>query len=61
MSVSKTGWFLIRASNTSAYLSIRAEGADAAEVESVINQIIKVLKPFGLDLNTVEEASSYKN
>ncbi len=46
--VSQTGWFLIRASNTSPYLSLRAEGKDAAEVESILEKTTKLLAKHGL-------------
>jgi len=41
--VSKTGWFLIRASNTAAYLSLRVEGKDKVEVEQILAKTAKLL------------------
>lgn len=49
--VSDTGWFLIRASNTSPYLSVRAEGKDNTEVEQLLDIVSKYLAGFDfLDL-----------
>ncbi|OGC45566.1 hypothetical protein A2V49_01035 [candidate division WWE3 bacterium RBG_19FT_COMBO_34_6] len=41
--VTDTGWFLIRASNTSSYLSLRAEGADSDELDKLIGIIKNAL------------------
>jgi phosphomannomutase / phosphoglucomutase len=46
--VTPTGWFLIRASNTSPYLSIRAEGKDAKELQSILDLIARLLKRYSL-------------
>jgi len=46
VTVSATGWFLIRASNTSPYLSIRTEGKDTAEVENLIKTVVTLLSQF---------------
>jgi phosphomannomutase/phosphoglucomutase len=46
--VSETGWFLIRASNTSPYLSVRAEGKDAAEVGTILELVAMLLSPHNL-------------
>jgi phosphomannomutase/phosphoglucomutase len=48
--VSETGWFLVRASNTSPYLSIRAEGKDEDEVTRVIGILAKLLSKHSLTL-----------
>jgi len=37
VNVTETGWFLVRASNTAAYLSIRVEGKDQQEVDLLLN------------------------
>jgi phosphomannomutase / phosphoglucomutase len=37
--VSDTSWFLVRASNTSPYLSIRVEGQDKQEVEDMVKMV----------------------
>jgi len=52
--ITDTGWFLIRASNTSPYLSIRAEGADEEEKEKMLDIVRKALKSVSileLDVN----------
>jgi phosphomannomutase / phosphoglucomutase len=41
--VSDTGWFLIRASNTSPYLSARVEGVDETEVEEIKKEVDKLV------------------
>ncbi len=43
---SETGWFLIRASNTSPYLSIRIEGKDIAEVDNIMKILTALLKKY---------------
>ncbi len=37
--LSSTGWFLIRASNTSPYISVRAEGRDKKELNFILKQV----------------------
>jgi len=52
--ITDTGWFLIRASNTSPYLSIRAEGVDEEEKEKMLDIVRKALKSVSileLDVN----------
>jgi len=52
--ITDTGWFLIRASNTSPYLSIRAEGKDNKEKEKMLEIVRKALKSVSiieLDVN----------
>ncbi len=44
--VSKTGWGLIRASNTSPYLSVRAEGISVAEVLKIKNILADELEKY---------------
>ena len=46
--VSDTGWFLIRASNTSPYLSIRAEGENKEELESLLKIVRDALKSVSI-------------
>ena len=52
--ITDTGWFLIRASNTSPYLSIRAEGKDEEEKEMLLEIVRNALKSVSiieLDVN----------
>jgi phosphomannomutase/phosphoglucomutase len=42
--ISQTGWFLIRSSGTSPYLSIRLEGKDPAELALVQEKLDKILQ-----------------
>jgi phosphomannomutase/phosphoglucomutase len=50
--MSDTGWFLIRASNTSPYLSIRAEGKNEQEKEEMLKKVKEALASIDLvDLN----------
>ncbi|MBI2637793.1 MAG: hypothetical protein HYW88_02730 [Candidatus Sungbacteria bacterium] len=44
--ISKTGWGLIRASNTSPYLTLRAEGIDEAEVLKIKSILADELEKF---------------
>jgi phosphomannomutase / phosphoglucomutase len=44
--ISATGWLLIRASNTSPYLSFRAEGKDNKEVDQLIKHAVKLLSAY---------------
>ncbi|MDP3956683.1 MAG: phosphomannomutase/phosphoglucomutase [bacterium] len=46
LQISKTGWGLIRASNTSPYLTIRVEGESDAEVMSIKNILADELEKF---------------
>lgn len=46
VSVSETGWFLVRASNTSPYISVRAEGKDSIEVANLIDKLAKLLAKY---------------
>ncbi|HSX39893.1 MAG TPA: phosphomannomutase/phosphoglucomutase [Candidatus Saccharimonadales bacterium] len=57
MQSTPTGWFLIRASNTSPYLSIRIEGGTEKELKFLQNQVVELLKAFklsGADLKKEE-------
>ncbi len=42
--ISETGWFLIRSSNTSPYLSVRAEGKDQEELDALLSITEEILK-----------------
>jgi phosphomannomutase / phosphoglucomutase len=56
VSVSSTGWFLIRPSNTNPYLSIRAEGADGAELKLILEGVISLLQKYEeLDLTPLAD------
>ncbi len=58
--LSKTGWFLIRASNTSPLLSVRAEGLDEAEVGLMLSTVKEILTPFDVvDLTPLATADVY--
>ena len=47
VNITETGWFLIRASNTSPYISIRLEGETYDEAILLKERIIQMLSPFG--------------
>ena len=44
--VTETGWFLIRASNTNPYLSIRAEGNSEKELQTMLDEVNKILSEY---------------
>ena len=44
VSLSETGWFLIRASNTSPYLSVRVEGKDEKEKRLLLDKVREALE-----------------
>lgn len=44
--VSDTGWFLIRASNTSPYISVRFEAKDSKELKFIAKEIVMLLAPY---------------
>jgi phosphomannomutase/phosphoglucomutase len=50
-SISDTAWFLIRASNTNPYLSIRMEGSSEHEIEVIRKQVSALLSDFHLKLS----------
>jgi phosphomannomutase / phosphoglucomutase len=52
VTVTETGWFLIRASNTAPYLSVRVEGIDEAEVVSLLESVATLLSAHELQLET---------
>jgi phosphomannomutase/phosphoglucomutase len=54
-SLSDASWFLVRASNTSPFLSIRAEGKDHKELDAALKEIVSLLSGFDfLDLSGVK-------
>jgi phosphomannomutase len=44
--ISDTGWFLIRPSNTSSYLSVRFEGKDIKELKFLAKEILLLLSQY---------------
>ena len=57
---SSTGWFLIRASNTSPYLSFRVEGKDKDEVSALISEARSLLGVYkSLNLELIKNAQVY--
>ncbi len=48
VNITDTGWFLIRASNTSPYLSIRLEGENLSVTKLLQEKVFQMLDPFGL-------------
>ena len=60
LSITDTGWFLVRASNTSPYLSVRAEGKSLDEVKLALKRLEQMLEPFGvLDLAELKNTKIY--
>lgn len=58
--VTKTGWFLIRAANTSPKLSIRLEGGSRDEAELMRKRVKEVLSPFQfVDVSPLDLAEIY--
>jgi phosphomannomutase/phosphoglucomutase len=49
--ISETGWFLIRASNTNPYLSIRMEGISESELQVLKKHVSALLSDFHLNLS----------
>lgn len=52
VNVTDTGWFLIRAKNTSPLLGVRAEAVDEKELKEVLDEAEALLKPHGLSLKS---------
>ena len=53
--ISEFGWFLIRAKNTSPFLTLRAEGKDKKELEEILDKVLHLLSKYKtLDLNSVK-------
>ncbi|MBI2415008.1 hypothetical protein HYV31_04205 [candidate division WWE3 bacterium] len=46
VNITSTGWFLIRASNTGPYLSVRVEGIYEKEAQMILERVKSVLMPF---------------
>ena len=44
--ISNTGWFLIRPSNTSSYLSVRLEGKDIKELKFIAKEVLLLLSQY---------------
>lgn len=56
----KTGWFLIRASNTSPMLSVRVEGIDNTEAKQMLAAVETLLAIYkDLDLTSLKECDIY--
>lgn len=51
VAVSDTGWFLIRSSNTTPYLSIRAEGKSKHEVSALLTTVAAYLHKVNVEVN----------
>jgi len=52
--LSDRGWFLIRVSNTSSYLSIRMEGKTPEDLEMIRSNVLSILEPYSvLDLSSL--------
>jgi len=48
------GWFLIRVSNTSSYLSVRMEGKTPEDLEMIRSNVLSILEPYHvLDLSVI--------
>ena len=54
--ITDTDWFLIRASNTSPYLSIRMEGLELERVRAIREIISNILKKYHLDMSELRKA-----
>jgi phosphomannomutase / phosphoglucomutase len=52
--VTENDWFLIRASNTSPYLSVRAEAVEKDQFDLIISGVRSVLSEYNLDLSFLE-------
>jgi len=54
VNISDKGWFLIRASNTSACLSVRMEGKTPEDLEMIRSNVLSILEPYHvLDLSVI--------
>lgn len=58
-SVSDTGWFLLRASNTSPYIVGRVEGNDESEVGEIKTVVAELLESCGISSAAIKEAPVY--
>lgn len=62
VSVTETGWFLIRASNTTPMISVRIEGKDEKEAKMMTERVINLLNPFDfLDLKELHDVDIYES
>lgn len=56
VNITTTGWFLIRASNTSAKLTAMVEGVDEAEANEMVVKLKNILQKYdGLDLSNMDK------
>ncbi|HLB51768.1 hypothetical protein A3F07_01065 [candidate division WWE3 bacterium RIFCSPHIGHO2_12_FULL_38_15] len=56
VNITKTGWFLIRASNTSPYLSIRIEGNSKSEAQLMLDTVDSILSVFNVNMDNLKKA-----
>jgi len=56
VNITKTGWFLIRASNTSPYLSIRIEGKTKEEAYFMLHSVQSILSAYNVNLENLKKA-----
>lgn len=54
--VTDTGWFLIRMSNTTPHIKIRAEGIDYDEAKAMLAAAEELLDGYGLDLSKIRSS-----
>jgi phosphomannomutase/phosphoglucomutase len=60
VNITETGWFLIRASNTSPYISVRLEGETYEEACLLKERLFQMLAPFGFtDLGVITNAKIF--
>jgi phosphomannomutase/phosphoglucomutase len=60
VNITDTGWFLIRASNTTPFLSVRVEGRTLSEAKLMLERLEQMLSPFGLlDLSPLKTPKIY--
>ncbi|KKU30666.1 MAG: hypothetical protein UX44_C0016G0010 [candidate division WWE3 bacterium GW2011_GWA1_46_21] len=60
--VTESGWFLVRASNTSPYLSVRVEGKDEAEARLMLSYVAKLLSHRkSINLENLNAAEFYES
>ncbi len=55
VSISESAWFLIRAKNTSPFLTVRAEGSSDAEVHMLLSEVSRLLSAYkDIDLSLLK-------
>lgn len=60
VNLTETGWFLIRASNTSPYISVRLEGESLEEAALLKERLFQMLSPFGFtNLDVITNAKIF--